>query len=271
MFGTMLLLSLCVGQAGADAAYKPKAGDRGVLGQLYRDEEALDGGEEVILRAECFSSLEAAREAAEILFGDERSDAVDPMPDAYYPRAGTAVKVAGIQPLTYIGREGKTVRSRVIKVLVLEGEFKGKTLYTRWSFVMPPADVAPVARRQAAGKRRKSAPGRPAPVKDSKLTLTDLAVEPGVFQRSTVSGRFRSTSALALESVQVHVIVEDADGRMIQSQTWFCQPNAIEPGAIGTFETIVKTDPRAARVRLDFRTFDRAIPWTDKSGKDAHE
>jgi hypothetical protein len=69
----------------------------------------------------------------------------------------------------------------------------------------------------------------------------------------------------------VSIAVENAAGKMIESATAFCLPLTIEPGGTGTFQTIIEKNPDAFRVRLDFKDYERAIPWVDRSGKDAHQ
>jgi hypothetical protein len=122
-------------------------------------------------------------------------------------------------------------------------------------------------------KERSPRGGAPAAVApNAKLVLTDLAVNPNSFTKMVaISGRFRNTSDGPLKSVRVAIAVEDQAGKMLQSVTWFCLPGTIEPGEIGTFETMLENDPSAVGVKLDFNDVHRSIPWIDRSGKNAHQ
>ena len=126
------------------------------------------------------------------------------------------------------------------------------------------------AEMRAEVKRRRR-PKAKAPGPAGDIILTDLAANANGFTKMVaISGRFRNESGAPLETVMVSIMIEDRAGKMLQSITWFCQPNTIDAGGIGTFETILEDNPRAARIRLDFRNSQKSIPWTDHSGKDAH-
>jgi hypothetical protein len=129
-----------------------------------------------------------------------------------------------------------------------------------------------VATRALATERlgRKTAPAEvPAPA-NAKVVLTDLASEP-IGYAVKISGRFQNTSDEPLKGTFVDISVEDRAGKLLQSFTCIGQPDTIEPGERGSFQAVLlENDSRAAGVKLDFRTFKQAIPWVDRSSKDAH-
>ena len=66
------------------------------------------------------------------------------------------------------------------------------------------------------------------------------------------------------------IAFEDRAGKLVRSQTAFCQPNAIEPGETGIAEAIAESDDRIVGVKLEFKTLENSIRWVDRSGKNAH-
>jgi hypothetical protein len=128
-------------------------------------------------------------------------------------------------------------------------------------------------RSRTAAKERSTRRGATAAVApNAKLELTDLVVNPNaVTKMAAISGRFRNTSQGPLSSLMVTIAVEDQAGKLLRSFTWFCLPSTIEPGEVGTFETIVENDPAADAIKLYFKDIYQAIPWIDRSGKNAHQ
>jgi hypothetical protein len=117
---------------------------------------------------------------------------------------------------------------------------------------------------------RKTAPAEVRAPANAKVVLTDLASEP-IGGAVKISGRFQNTSDEPLKGTWVDISVEDRAGKLLQSSTCVGQPDTIEPGERGSFlALLLENDSRAAGVKLNFRTYERAIPWVDRSGKDAH-
>lgn len=176
--------------------------------------------------------------------------------------------------------------SPFLKVRISGGPFDGQSWYVLKPFVCRPAAFAEARARPApsmlelasvaAGEPEEpaKAPRRrrveePSPSGD--LALTDLAVnENAALGWFTISGRIRNTSGSPLKSILVDVAVEDRGGRMIRSATVACTPSTIDAGGTGSFTALAERDAAAAGVTLDFKTFERAIPWVDRSGKRAH-
>lgn len=265
ILATTLLAASVVLQVRVDDDYTPKPGDRAVLG-LHITDGGGPGRTDYVMRAECFSTLENARLSA-ACDDEEEGRFLDTIPDAYMPRVGTPVEIIDVQPLSF-SRGGKVIKGRAFKVRVLGGEFKGRVFFVRRSNIV--RLIGDQGKPAAAVAKRRAAPGR-APVAGD-LVLTDLvANRNGVTKFVAISGRFRNTSGAALKGTMVSIIVEDGSGKMLRSTSWFCQPVEIEPGDVGTFEVILEDDPAAAGVKLDFKTIEKAIPWVDRSGKDAHQ
>jgi hypothetical protein len=104
------------------------------------------------------------------------------------------------------------------------------------------------------------------------LVLTDLAVNSsagGTYVE--VEGRFRNTSGRDLQRIRVTVFMEDRAGKLVKSESTFCQPTTISSGGVGSFSVMAAANTRYAQVKMEFLGHEKAIPWIDRSGKDAHQ
>jgi hypothetical protein len=97
-----------------DPDYDPKPGDRAVLANRLG-------------RPECYLTLEDLKLSA-LAYIDQ-----DPIsqPDTCCPKHGTAVKVLDAPDFVYESRRGQKIKMRALRIQVLDGGFKGKTLYVR--------------------------------------------------------------------------------------------------------------------------------------------
>jgi hypothetical protein len=256
-----------------DQDYFPRVGDRAVLGGPPLGERKK------ISHAFCFSRVEGVQSYLDELKPDEGDPFADRWPDIYLPRIGTPVIVRELRTVR-VRDGGETIPIAVARVQVLEGEFSNRTLFTAAVNVIRfnsdeggravPDDQG---RPRAVVKKRSSRRTAPAPGQaNAKIILSDLAVNPSpVTKMVAISGRFRNISDVPLKGIMVSIVVENRAGKMLRSTSWFCQPSTIDPGNVGTFETILEDDPEATQVKLDFKDLERAIPWIDRSGKDAHQ
>jgi hypothetical protein len=86
-----------------------------------------------------------------------------------------------------------------------------------------------------------------------------------------VDGRVRCTSDTSLKSVKATVSFEDRDGKLVRSVFTYCDPSELEPGDIASISVMAESDPRYARVKIDFKSRDKALSWVDQSGTNAHQ
>jgi hypothetical protein len=252
-----------------DASYIPQTNDRALLG-CY----ALEAPEEAIERASCFSSIEGLRKHYESAGQLPTDGEVSDVPDGYEVRACTPVLVKERLMMSYT-EEGQRKKIGAVKVLIMEGEFKGKELFAMWHDVIrfdgakdrpPPVIMSPHKRnaRRAANLAMI--------VADAKLVLTDLTTNPsGTGNYVEVAGRVRCTSAESIKFVSFTVSFEDAAGKLVRSEMGFCAPLNLNPGDLGSISLSAKSDPRYARVKIDFKDSDSALPWVDQSGTNAHQ
>ena len=82
----------------------------------------------------------------------------------------------------------------------------------------------------------------------------------------SVKGQFQCISEKPLENVMISASLEDGDGKMIRSIEGFCTPLHLSKGDTGTFNLPGQGDDRITNVTLTFKTVQRAIKWSDKSG-----
>lgn len=114
------------GRAPIDADYEAQPGDSCLLGSYSLKEES-EGKRPRILPADCYSSLEKAREACAAIGDKGRVSAV---PEAYRPKALTPVTVKECRTVA-LERAGKADTFDLVKVEVMRGEFEGREF---WSF-----------------------------------------------------------------------------------------------------------------------------------------
>lgn len=257
MIATLLVLAASL-SAQVDEDYDPKVGDRAAVG-THITQGRPPSPREYVTHASCFSTQEALRLALEAA---DEGGLVKSYPDSYHPRPAAAVEVLGFAAVKY-RHKGEEEELRAVKVKVLEGEFQGRTFYVQ------PWNVLKLTGRVGARRARRG--GVPAAGAGAKIVLNDLVVESNEFTgMSSIAGRFRNVSQEDLESLRVEISIEDASGKLLKSVTAFCQPNEIAAGGAASFKTIVETEPRAASIKLEFLDLRKAVPWTDKSGKNAH-
>jgi hypothetical protein len=118
-----------------DREFVPKVGDIGLLGVWNRDTP-----EKTIDRAWCYGTLDCAREAYSRLGETEDDGVVSGEPDGYIPRAGTGLVIVAFEVMR-IEREGVEQKAIVLKVRLLEGEFKDREFYTAWHSVYRYSDT----------------------------------------------------------------------------------------------------------------------------------
>ena len=162
MMAGLLLLGQAPVELRVDGSYVAKPGDRAVLG-LYRRAQLAGGRREPVLSADCYSTIERMREHLEIDI-DGSEALLDREPESSSPRAGTAALVTEARDLTYSGRRGEE-QSRVLRVQVLDGEFKGRSFYVSSYCVLRFVDadgnpVGPEAIAKAMARRSKPPAGR---------------------------------------------------------------------------------------------------------------
>ena len=122
----VLLLAIAVvgGHPPIDVDYAPKVRDRLLLG-------AYEAGlpESPIGRAPCYSSLDQMRKALEAPNPDPSIEGqVSTSPDGYLPRAGTPVVIKERVTVDFI-KDGDARKTVVMKVEILDGEFRGRIFY----------------------------------------------------------------------------------------------------------------------------------------------
>lgn len=252
-------------QLGVDEEYVPRIGDEAIIGCYIKAELKPPGlgnnGRVSVGAADCFSSIANARKAMESL---NSTELLDPCPESYRPRAGTRAKVLDIYPLR-IRMGDEDLPLRVLRIKVLEGEFKDKTLYVESANVLR-LSGHPAKKPASRDKLARDRPATPS----GDLALTDLVVGRVFGDAFKISGRFRNTSPGSLKSLQVVISFEDAQGRLISSHTALCQPDTIDLGGNGDFQGLAQLESSFHHVKLEFRTYDKSIPWVDRSGKNAH-
>ena len=195
------------------------------------------------------------------------------MPDSYILRAGTSAIIKENHAVSFV-RDGKPERMFVVKVQILEGEFKGKMLFTpmvnAFRYV---ADEGLAPQSKATSKKRLGRrPAADAVPPDAKLVLTDLAVNPTASGNYVkVDGRLRCTSDAPVRGIQVTVSFEDRDGKLVRSVDGYCDPTSLSPGDVGSIAVMAESDARYSRVKIDFKDLQKTIPWVDRSGMNAHQ
>jgi hypothetical protein len=65
--------------------------------------------------------------------------------------------------------------------------------------------------------------------------------------------------------------MEDRAGKLVKSESAYCQPTTISSGGVGSFSVMPTADTRYAHVKLEFMDIEKAVSWVDQSGKDAHQ
>lgn len=106
-----------------DVDFAPRVGDRVLLGTWDRD-----APEQTINRAWCYSSLESLRESLAYTVVVAADCTLDPGPEYYCPRTGTAAIVTRTE-LFSARVDGRPRKGTAFRVQVAEGEFKGKELW----------------------------------------------------------------------------------------------------------------------------------------------
>jgi hypothetical protein len=197
------------------------------------------------------------------------------MPDSYIIHAGTPAILKDRFVRDSIV-EGKPLRSFTAKVEILDGEFKGKTLFIVWwncfRFIggeYPRTPQARMAPHKRSGRRQVQAA---VPVADAKLVLTDLTTNPSASGNYlNVDGRVRCTSGEPIKFVQFTVSFEDTQGKLVRSQDGFCTPLNLNPGDVGSISIMAQSDTRYAKVKIDFKDMEKSLQWVDQSGTNAHQ
>jgi hypothetical protein len=252
-----------------DTRYRPKVNDHATLGVHSSSAASAIG------TANCYSSAESVcRYAAFLERGDAEDGNVSDEPEGYVVRAATRVVVKEMQVLKVLDKN-----YTVVKVEILDGEFKGKQLYASVFDVYryigetesaPKIDAIPQVK--ATPKKRSNRRGTPTAVPpDAKLVLTDLTVNPSAFGSSmNVNGRVRCESDVPIRTIMVTVSFEDQAGRLVRSVEGFCMPLGLSKGEIGAIEVPVPGDVRYARLKLNFKDLEKNISWFDQTGMNAH-
>jgi len=282
MISALLLAAVVAGQVGEsrvartpksphpaiDVSYVPHVNDRCRLGSWDRESP-----ENLISVAWCHSTLERARQYHDSCFEKEADCIVSDAPDGYLVRAGTPVIVKERHTLNVLkwGRPGEV---GVVKVQILEGEFRGRELFAIWTMTFRYAgdsDIAPQA-KTPPNKRSGRRPAADAVPPDVKLVLTDLTVNPtSTGNHVKVDGRVRCTSDVALRGIRFTVSFEDREGKLVRSAWSYCDPDTLSPGDVGSITVMAESDARYAKVKIDFKDSQKAIPWVDRSGMNAHQ
>jgi hypothetical protein len=252
-----------------DAAYVPQANDRALLGTYdHRAPETEIG------RTACYSSVENLRKSWEALDEEPEDGGVSTSPDGYEVRACTPVFIKDRLTMTYT-KDGEPKKLGVVRIEILDGEFKGKDLfavrYDVFRFVGDyfAADRAKLMPRKRSGRREAQAA---ISVGEAKLMLMDLTTNSKPTSKYvTVDGRVRCTSDVPLAFVKFTISFEDASGKLVRSENGFCSPHNLNPGDLGSISVMAENDPRYARIKIDFKDSDKALPWVDQSGTNAHQ
>jgi hypothetical protein len=247
--------------------YVPKVRDAAQLGCVD-----LDVPENNIERAWCFSTIERAREGLNNNQAKHEDGIVSPDPDGYLPRAGTMIIIEELVIVDFVSL-GEARKAVLPKVRVLEGEFKGRVFFTSIGNVfrfVHKTDTPPVgaSSNKKAGRRGAQA----AVPADAKLVLTDLVTNSsGTGKYLNVDGRFRCTSKTPLQFVRATISFEDQKGNLVRSEDTACTPHTLNPGDVGSFSAMPESDSRYARMKIVFKDSLQSIPWSDQSGRNAHE
>jgi hypothetical protein len=252
-----------------DWKFVPTAGDRVLLG--LRDSKSDSCKIDTVVGFSTQDGINLFLDSSDARY--ERG--MNTMPDSYILRAGTMAVLKDRFTRDSI-MEGKPLKTFVAKVEILDGEFNGKTFFVVWyacfRFVgeTPRAPQAKMAPHKRSGRR--PAPAA-APIGDAKLVLMDLTMNPWISSTYVkVDGRVRCTSDVPLKSVQATVSFEDRDGKLIRSVFNYCDPSELAPGDIASISVLAENDPRVARVKISFKdNRDKALPWVDQSGTNAHQ
>jgi hypothetical protein len=145
VFTTLIVASLFVAQSTppakphrpVDEKYVPKVGDIAGLGIWQRDAPT-----KTIERAFCFSTLQSTRQFYANMSEEADDGVLSNEPDAYMPKAGTGLVIVAIEVMKF-ERDGNEQKAALLKVRLLEGEFKDRELYTAWHNVFRYADSKP--------------------------------------------------------------------------------------------------------------------------------
>jgi hypothetical protein len=106
------------------------------------------------------------------------------------------------------------------------------------------------AARRASDRAKSN--GRPS-APDAKLRLIDTAWSvSSTGNYVTVQGRITNISIESLENIQVTVTFEDAQGGLVTTSKAVVSPNPLQPGELGTFEVIERTNARFDHYRTAF-------------------
>jgi hypothetical protein len=131
--------------------------------------------------------------------------------------------------------------------------------------------AAPPVARRAAPSSRRAAPAVDVP--NVSLVLTDLTSTPSRDgQYMAIEGRVRNVSDAALPFVRVEITYENAAGRLVTTSTAYCVPAEVAPGGVATFSSFDPAQAAMDHVKLSFQVRSGgAVPWLDRSGKNAHQ
>jgi hypothetical protein len=123
---------------------------------------------------------------------------------------------------------------------------------------------------RAPGSPRRGIP-QPTLRTDAKIVLIDVTItEAGFGDTVYIDGKLKNVSDETLKSVMVDVTLETARGQFLGTSPAIVSPSEIEPGDTATFKVIDSGHPTLGHVRLNFVSRQKAIPWTDRSGKRVH-
>jgi hypothetical protein len=252
-----------------DTTYRPRANERAMVGRYD-----LNAPENQIAAVLSYSSVERWRKSYESLGEKAEDGGISNDSEGYLLRACTPVLVKQRLSPSYLD-DGEQKTVGVVKVAILEGEFKGKELflveYSVFRFDGNQDRPTPVAMAPHKRSGRRPAPDS-VPTGDSKLLLMDLTSYLSASGNYVnVDGRVRCTSDMPLKFVHFTISFEDRDGRLVRSADGYTTPNVLSPGDIGSISVSAQSDPRYARIKIDFKDSDKALPWVDQSGTNAHQ
>ena len=143
---------------------------------------------------------------------------------------------------TQSGREDDGTSYNLALIRIEGGVLDGRELWTSVKRLRPADEPDPAVERieppRVAGRKRatqRPANG-PAPIAGD-LVLIDVASNPSATGNYVeVAGRVRNTSGKALRFVKVTVSFEDRSGKLVRSESAYCEPQTIEPGGLASFE-----------------------------------
>jgi hypothetical protein len=274
MFTALLLAVAVAGQSADEPVAKTAKPSVGLSDRVSLGERDFKNPSGMIHSAHCYSSLENFNLFVESA-NDKRKSGLSIMPDCYLVRAGTGAAIKETHTVDVL-TGGETIRITMVKVQILDGDFKGKMLFTpqvnTYGSIKDKVPGAPQAKMAPHKRSGRRAPPGAAPIGDAKLVLTDLTTNPttsGSYVK--VNGRVRCTSEEPLRGIVLTVLFEDKDGNLVRSVEGYCSPITLSSGDIGSIDVMAESDPRYARVKIDFNDLQRAIPWVDQSGTNAHQ